>query len=514
MTQATKNIKGPLFLCILDGVGYRESTQGNAVASAYMPFYDSLFDKYPYSRLLTHGSAVGLPADQMGNSEVGHLNIGAGRVMRQSLERIRVDLNSQNFETRPAVQELMETAKKTRAVHLIGMVSSGGVHSHQDHALEIAKMLDKQGIQTYIHVITDGRDMGPQAAKDDLTNFIDATESFRHVQVASVIGRFYAMDRDNRWERTQKAYRLMVNGESGYKAADIPQALADAYARSEGDEFIEPTALPALADGGRIEDGDALLFFNFRADRMRQLVRSFIDKDFDGFKRQHGVKPALVTTMSAYDATFNDRVSVIYPPEEYTGLLGEIISEAGLKQLRIAETEKYAHVTFFFNGGSEEPFDGEERKLIPSPKVRTYDMQPEMSLPLLTQELSNRLADFDVIICNIANGDMVGHTGDFEAAVKACEAIDVFLKTIIPQVLDLGGEALITADHGNVEEMENKDGGVQTAHSMNPVPFIYVGKRLATLDNGKLCDIAPTMLHMLGLNPSAQMDGQCLIHFS
>ena len=514
MTQATKNIKGPLFLCILDGVGYRENPQGNAVESAYMPFYDSLFDKYPYSRLLTHGSAVGLPSDQMGNSEVGHLNIGAGRVMRQNLERIRIDLNTKNFATRAAVKELIASAQKTRAIHLIGMVSSGGVHSHQDHALEIAKILDKQGIKTYFHIITDGRDMGPKAAKDDLKDFIDATSGLRHVHIASVIGRFYAMDRDNRWERTQKAYRLMVNGESGYKADDIQHALEDAYARSEGDEFIEPTALPALADGGRIEDGDALLFFNFRADRMRQIVRSFIDKDFDGFKRQHAIKPSLVTTMSDYDATFNDRVSVIYPPEKHEGLLGEILATAGLKQLRIAETEKYAHVTFFFNGGSEEPFDGEERKLIPSPKVRTYDMQPEMSLPLLTEELSNRLSDFDVIICNIANGDMVGHTGDFGAAVKACEAIDAFLKTIIPQVLELDGEALITADHGNVEEMENKDGGVQTAHSMNPVPFIYVGNRQATLDNGKLSDIAPTMLYMLGLNPSAQMDGQCLIHFS
>lgn len=508
-------MKKPYLLCILDGVGENASAKGNAVLAAHMPFYNSLRETCPRSTLLTHGAAVGLPAGQMGNSEVGHLNIGAGRVLLQYLERIQTDIEEARFEAIPLVADFLKQAENLRAVHLIGLLSDGGVHAHMEHALGVARLLNSRGITTYIHAILDGRDTAPQAALEQLAIFEDAVNYMEHVKIASAVGRFYSMDRDKRWERTEKGYNLMTLARAEYHATTLKEAIEAAYARGEGDEFVEPTTLPALVEGGTIQEGDGLLFFNFRADRMRQIVRCFIDTAFDGFAREKIVRPAAVLTMTDYDATFADRVGVIYPPQKHSGLLGEVVSHAGLTQLRMAETEKYAHVTFFFNGGEETPFNGEDRILVPSPKVRTYDLQPEMSLPELGDKLLAAIeaGTYDMIICNVANGDMVGHTGSLDAARKAMEAVDKFLAKIIPALQAHGGEALITADHGNCEQMIDADGGTHTSHTLNPVPFIYVGRKGATLDNGRLCDIAPTLLGMMNLPKPPEMDGTCLIHF-
>ena len=511
-----KPFPGPLVLCILDGFGERPIPEGNAIAAAHTPTLDWLHANAACSRLLTHGGAVGLPEGQMGNSEVGHMNLGAGRVLQQHLERIQTDMGAGRFEEMPNWQKFFRKAIKCRTIHLFGLVSDGGVHSHMDHAIGLAKLLSPHVGQVYIHAILDGRDTAPKTAESQLPAFAARLSGLKNVNIASICGRFYAMDRDNRWERTQKAFRMYTLGEAAYRANTVEDAIAAAYARGETDEFVEPTALPPLEQGGMVQDGDGLFFFNFRADRMRQIVRTFIDDSrFEAFTRAKIITPAVVGTMTEYDATFKGRVIVMYPPGKPPGMLGEIISKAGLKQLRIAETEKYAHVTFFFNGGEEKPYKGESRILIPSPKVRTYDLQPQMSLPELTEAMLAAIKDgkFDLIVCNIANGDMVGHTGIFEAGVKAVEAIDLALGRMCDAVMESGGELIVTADHGNVEEMTTPDGHTSTNHSLNPVPFIYLG-RPATVQDGALCDVAPTILTLLDLPTPPDMTGQCLVTFT
>jgi 2,3-bisphosphoglycerate-independent phosphoglycerate mutase len=503
--------KRPLVLCILDGVGLNPRTEGNAVKAARTPTLDRLFATCPHAQLLTHGPAVGLPEGQMGNSEVGHLNLGAGRVLLQPLERVETDLHNGAFAARSQVKKLLTDLAPSRAVHLFGLVSEGGVHSHMGHLLGIAKVVSALGKPIYVHAILDGRDTAPRAAADQVAAFAAQLAAVPNTHLADLCGRFYAMDRDKRWERTSAAYALYTEGTAPFHAAEVASGIAAAYARDEGDEFVQATTLAATAHG-TVRDGDGVVFCNFRADRMRQLVRAFTDPAFDGFARARTPKLTTVATLTEYDATFAGKVTVLYPSETYPNLFAEIVSKAGLTQHRLAETEKYAHVTFFFNGGHEDPYPGETRTLIPSPKVRTYDLQPEMSLPAVTDAFEAAVANgTDVIIVNVANGDMVGHTGNFAAGVKAVEAIDAFLTRAVATVAAKGGHLIITADHGNVEEMTDPAGATSTAHSLNPVPILYVGAPGLTLRNGRLCDVAPTLLALLGLPVPPEMEGLCLL---
>ena len=496
----TKPFNGPLLLCVLDGVGESENTHGNAIAAANTPNLDRFYQEYPRCLVRTDGDAVGLPKGQMGNSEVGHTNLGAGRIIHQPLERIKLDMESGAFIEQDNFKQFVKKALNAPKIHLVGMVSDGGVHSHVQHLEGLVQIMDAVGKPTYIHAITDGRDTAPDAAETQMAEFSSFVNKYKNVSVADVCGRFYAMDRDNREERTEAAFNLYTKA-GGHHAASAIDAIKEAYTRDEMDEFITPTA---LTDQGTIEHGDVVLFFNFRADRMRQIVKAFID-----------FGQVDITTMTEYDETFGDHVNVLYPPTQLQNTMGEVIANAGGTQLRIAETEKYAHVTFFFNGGEEKPFIGEDRIMVPSPKVRTYDLQPEMSLPELTDKLCGAIKanKYDVIICNVANGDMVGHTGNFDAAVKAMEAVDVFLGKVEAALKDVEGEAFITADHGNVEQMLDEAGNPATSHSTLPVPLFYMGRK-AKLKNGRLCDIAPTMLKTLGHNQPKEMTGECLIDFS
>ncbi len=509
--------KGPILLCILDGFGLNPQTEGNAIAQAKTPTYDQLMATAPHSELLTHGPHVGLPEGQMGNSEVGHMNLGAGRAILQNLERISRDLSDGAFAQSQAYKNALPKLESSRAIHLFGLVSDGGVHSHLTQALMLAKELDKIGKPIYLHIILDGRDTAPRAAKQQLPDFLAKAANIKNLHIADVCGRFYAMDRDKRWERTTAAYNMYTQGKAAFDGgADAMAALAAAHVRDEDDEFIQPTALPALKEGGTVQDGDALVFFNFRADRMRQLVAAFTQDDLDDMPRDVRPKLATVLTMTEYDKALGDDVEVMFGPQLIRNLLGEIVALEGKRQLRIAETEKYAHVTFFFNGGREEPFQGEDRILVPSPKVRTYDLQPEMSLPELTNKLVAAIESgtYDLIVCNVANGDMVGHSGILDAGIKAVEAIDVFLDKTLTALKLAGGQALITADHGNIEEMTDQTGARSTQHSTNPVPFIYVGQNKATVKNGKLADIAPTILTLMDIPIPMDMDGTCLVTFS
>jgi len=494
----SKPFKGPLVLCVLDGFGENPSHHGNAIAAAHTPNLDRLYQTYPRSLLRTDGEAVGLPEGQMGNSEVGHTNLGAGRITHQPLEQIKIDMTSGAFIEKDTFKAFMKQALSAHKLHLVGMVSDGGVHSHIEHLIGLAQILNLVGKPTYIHAITDGRDTAPDAAASQIPLFEAAIKPLNNVKIADICGRFYAMDRDKRTERTAAAFALYTKGEAAHTAPDATKAVKAAHLREETDEFITPTLLDAA---GKIEAGDAVLFFNFRADRMRQIVKAFIDKG--------GLSLA---TMTDYDETFGNHVTVLYPPRTLENTLGEVIAKKGGTQLRIAETEKYAHVTFFFNGGLEAPFTGEDRIMVPSPKVRTYDLQPEMSLSELGEKLfaAIRSQKYDVIICNVANGDMVGHTGVFAAAVKAVEAIDSFLGGLEHALKDAGGEAFITAGHGNVENMLDADGNPATAHSTLPVPLFYLGRKGA-LKNGRLCDVAPTMLYALGQPQPKEMTGKCLL---
>lgn len=489
--------KKPTLLCIVDGLGEAPASEGNAIFRANTPTLDKLYENCPHSQLITHGQSVGLPEGQMGNSEVGHMTIGSGRVMLQSLDKIQKDLDTGAFIKGRPWQIAERKLRPVKTVHLIGMISDGGVHSHTNHAVGLAKLLSQHGKKVFVHVITDGRDTLPNDATNQISAFIKALEGVPNVVIATISGRFYAMDRDNRKERTTLAINAIKNA-TGRQVGTWQEALQKAKENEETDEFIRPTVLQASDE---IRQDHGLLFFNFRADRMRQLVKTFIEAKYYN-----------IVTMTEYDATFNKDVSVLYPPEVPRNTLGEVLERAGLQQLRIAESEKYAHVTFFFNGGREKPFKGEERIVVPSPKVQTYDRQPEMSLPEVTDKLCTEINydKYGLIVLNIANGDQVGHSGNIEAAIHAVEAIDKALEKILSTLKEHNGQTLIIADHGNCEEMLQPDGSPSTAHSTNPVPCIYVGDKQLTLRNGSLADVAPTILTLMGLPVPAEMEGKCL----
>lgn len=502
--------KKPLALIILDGFGENQKTEGNAIAAANTPNFDRVRKECSITTLGASGMSVGLPDGQMGNSEVGHTNIGAGRIVYQELTRISKAIEDGEFEKNPALLGAVTNCKKnSSALHLFGLLSDGGVHSHIEHPYGLLRLAKKEGLsRVYLHAFLDGRDVPPSSGIDYVTDCMKKMEEIGVGKIATVSGRYYAMDRDNRWDRVLKAYSAIVYGE-GEKAADAKEAVERSYAAGTTDEFV----LPTVCDGGEtVKDGDSIIFFNFRPDRARELTRAFVDADFSGFSRQNGAPDVYYVCMTRYDASIKG-VEIAFPPQSLANTFGEYISSKGLTQLRIAETEKYAHVTFFFNGGVEVEYPGEERALIPSPSVATYDMQPEMSAYLVTDEIEKRIASlkYDVIILNFANCDMVGHTGKFDAAVAAVEAVDKCLGRVLASIEKAGGAAIITADHGNADRMYDTDGSPFTAHTTNPVPLAVVGYPCKLREGGILADIAPTMLEMLGLQQPEEMTGKSLI---
>ncbi|WP_105213369.1 2,3-bisphosphoglycerate-independent phosphoglycerate mutase [Pseudoalteromonas sp. T1lg22] len=504
MTQPKK----PLVLMILDGWGYREESESNAILAANTPVLDKLWQQCPHTLISGSGMDVGLPDGQMGNSEVGHVNLGAGRVVYQDFTRITKAIEDGTFATNPALVNAIDAAVNAgKAVHLMGLMSPGGVHSHEDHIIAAIELAAERGAQEiYVHAFLDGRDTPPRSAEATLKNIDAAFARVGKGRIASLIGRYYAMDRDNRWERIESAYDLMVLGEAEYHAADAVSGLQAAYERGENDEFVKATVIGNTA--ATINDGDAVLFMNFRADRARQMTRTFVDADFKGFNKKKTPQLAAFVMLTEYAADID--APVAFPPEPLNNVLGEWLAKHNKTQLRISETEKYAHVTFFFSGGREQEFAGESRELIPSPDVATYDLQPEMNSELLTDKLVEAIhsGKYDVIICNYPNGDMVGHSGVFEAAVKACEAVDHCIGRVLEALEQSGGEALITADHGNAEQMQNaQTGQAHTAHTSEPVPFIYIGRDAEPVAGKTLSDVAPTMLHLLGMEQPAEMTG-------
>lgn len=508
-------LQNPIALIILDGWGKgRDDDPFNAVVCARTPQLTSLFDQYPSTLLACSGEAVGLPEGQMGNSEVGHLNIGAGRVVYQELTRISKEIREKSFFTNPAFLQVVEkTRENGGALHLAGLLSDGGVHSHIDHLYALLELARDHGLRkVYVHAMLDGRDVPPACA----LQYVDALEERMRVLatgcIASIGGRYYGMDRDKRWERLEKAYLAMAVGE-GNHAETAVEAVKAAYQRGENDEFVVPTVIDGCKCPG-IQNGDGLIFFNFRPDRARQMVRAFTDPDFAAFARPGGLLTLTCATMTQYDETLP--VPVAFPPQAIRNTLGEVISRAGLRQLRIAETEKYAHVTYFFNGGEEQPFAGEERLLVPSPKVATYDLQPAMSAREVTDKVIEAIQSgiYDFIILNYANDDMVGHTGIMEAAVKAVEVVDECVGRVITALRANNGIACVTADHGNADCMRNPETDAPlTAHTLNPVPFILVADafRKRSLHPGKLCDIAPTLLELAQITVPAEMTGNSLL---
>ena len=502
----------PLVLMILDGFGHSDRPEYNAIHAASTPVYDRLRATQPHGLISGSGMDVGLPDGQMGNSEVGHMNLGAGRVVYQDFTRVTKAIRDGEFFENPAICTAVDKAVTAgKAVHVMGLLSDGGVHSHQDHLVAMVELAARRGAQhIYLHAFLDGRDTPPRSAQPSI-ELLDATFArLGKGRIASLIGRYYAMDRDNRWDRVEQAYNLIVDGQGQFQAASAVAGLEAAYAREESDEFVKATVIGAPV---RVEDGDAMVFMNFRADRARELTRAFVEKDFAGFARARVPQLAGYVMLTQYAASID--APSAFAPEPLTNVLGEYLANQGKTQLRIAETEKYAHVTFFFSGGREEPFPGEERILIPSPNVATYDLQPQMSAPEVTDRIVDAIEHqrYDVIIVNYANGDMVGHTGVFEAAVKAVECLDECMGRIVAALDKVGGEALITADHGNVEQMEDEvTGQAHTAHTCEPVPFIYVGKRTVNIRaGGVLADVAPTMLKLLGLPQPKEMTGTSII---
>lgn len=508
MTDAKK----PVVLLILDGFGHSDDPENNAIFAAKTPVIDSLAGN-PKTLIATSGMAVGLPEGQMGNSEVGHMTLGAGRVVYQNFTRINKAIEDGDFFTNPVYVNAVDKAVAAdKAVHILGLLSEGGVHSHHDHMIAAVELAAKRGAKkVYIHAFLDGRDTPPRSAESPIQQTEAKLAEIGVGRIASVIGRFYALDRDNRWDRTQAAYDLMVQGDAEFDALTASEALAAAYERGENDEFVKATVIAAEDEEvATIEDGDAVLFMNFRPDRARQLTQVFVDADFDGFERT--LAPALADFVMTTEYAASLKASVAYPPLDMINSFGDYLSQQGKTQLRIAETEKYAHVTFFFSGGQEALYEGEERILVPSPNVETYDLQPEMSAPELTEKLVAAIESnkFDAIICNYANCDMVGHSGIFDAAVKAVEAVDACVGKVIEAVNKVGGEALITADHGNVETMfDHESDQKHTQHTTLPVPFIYVGPRqFKFLEGGSLADVAPTMLKLLGMVQPSEMTGR------
>ena len=510
----------PVMLIILDGWGYRREKEGNAISLAHTPFLDFLQTQYPQTHLLCAGEAVGLPPGTMGNSEVGHLNIGAGRIVYQNLLRINSAIQEGSFQKNEILNSILSKIKANHsALHLMGLVSDGGVHSHLNHLFALLDAAMGYGLRNiYIHAILDGRDASPDSGVRYMQKLQNHIHRCGTGTIASICGRYFAMDRDGRWDRTEKAYRLFTRGE-GRVAADPVEAIKNAYRRNESDEFVKPIAIRKNRSQrlSRVEDGDGIIFFNFRADRARQITRAFTQIDFDFFSRDSKPELCGYTCMTLYDEAFS--LPVLFSPVHMEKILGEIISHKGLRQLRIAETEKYAHVTYFFNGGVEIPFPLEDRCLIPSPRdIPTYDLKPEMSAPMVTQEAIARLETnrYGLIVLNYANMDMVGHTGVLEAAIKACETVDTCLKKIVTEVINRGGVALITADHGNSEQMVANNGKIFTAHTRNPVPFILVddSRQKVRLREGILADIAPTILEIMGITPPALMTGKSLLTVS
>lgn len=503
-------MKKPLVLMILDGFGINAADYGNAIHAANKPNLDRYFANYPHTQLGASGLDVGLPDGQMGNSEVGHTNIGAGRIVYQELTRITKSIQDGDFFANEALLHAMENCKKNdSALHLMGLLSDGGVHSHIEHLFGLLELAKKQGLtKVYVHCFLDGRDVPPSSGKDFVAQLESKLAELGIGKIASVMGRYYAMDRDNRWERVQKAYDAMVKGE-GIFCEDAVKAVENSYAEDVTDEFVVPCVI-GNANEGRISANDSVVFYNFRPDRAREITRTLVDPDFTGFERERF--PLCYVCMTQYDATMPN-VEVAFKPQTLTNTFGEYISHKGLSQLRIAETEKYAHVTFFFNGGVETVSEGEDRALINSPKVATYDLQPEMSAYLVTDELLSRLDSekYDVVILNFANCDMVGHTGVFDAAVKAVEAVDSCVGKVVEKVLSMDGTVLLTADHGNADKMYEDDGSAFTAHTTNPVPFLVIGQGDCKLREGRLADIAPTMLKILGLPQPEEMTGESII---
>ena len=510
-------------LIVLDGFGHREATDANAIAAANAPTWRHLMATAAHTTISGSGVDVGLPDGQMGNSEVGHMNLGAGRVVYQELTRINRDLASGDFAANPVLADAFALAAEAgSAVHVLGLLSPGGVHSHEDHIIACIRAAAAKGVErVYLHAFLDGRDTPPRSA---LASLEKADEAFRELGIgrtASLCGRYFAMDRDNRWDRVERAYDLLTRAEAPFEATTAAAGLEAAYARDESDEFVQPTAIRAAHEvPASIAEGDVIVFMNFRADRARELTRALVQPDFEGFTRS--TRPALgrfvMLTHYADDLdTTRQDLACAYEPQSLHNTLGEYLSARGCTQLRIAETEKYAHVTFFFNGGREAPFDGEDRVLVPSPKVATYDLQPEMSAAEVTDRLVEaiRSGRYDLAVCNYANGDMVGHTGNFDAAVQAVEVLDTCLARVIEALEETGGQCLITADHGNVEQMQDRSTGqAHTAHTCEPVPLVYVGPRRLTLDGrqGTLADVAPTLLALMEIPRPEEMTGRSLAH--
>lgn len=515
MTQA--------MLLIMDGFGIGPNTKGNAINAAKTPNLDSLFSTCPHAEINASGRFVGLPEGQMGNSEVGHTNIGAGRVVWQELSLISNEIEDGEFFKNEELVKIMNYAKDGHTLHLIGLLSDGGVHSHNSHLYALIKMAAEFGVKhAVIHCILDGRDVPPSCAEKYINELMDVCDDYDLGEIGTIMGRFYAMDRDKRWDRVEAAYKCMTEGLG--EVASAPRfAMEEARKRGETDEFVKPTViapckacqkkmLPCQMEKHLVAEGDAIVFYNFRPDRAREITRCFVDPDFDGFKRNVVYKDLHYVCFTTYDATIPN-VSIAFKPQSLKNTLGEYVSSLGLKQLRIAETEKYAHVTFFFNGGIEEPYEGEDRILVASPKVATYDLKPEMSAFEVTDKVIERIKEgkTDLIIMNLANCDMVGHTGVFDAAVKAVEAVDTCVGRIVEAIKEADGKLLITADHGNAETMATEDGSIVTAHSTNPVPLILVNDN-RTIENGALCDLAPTLLTLMKLPIPKEMTGHSLIH--
>ncbi len=495
---------------VLDGWGYREDAPDNAISLANTPCWDRLWSDRPHSLLDTSGESVGLPVGQMGNSEVGHMNIGAGRVVYQDFTRITKAINDRSFYSNTALCKAVEnTIDSDGCVHIMGLLSPGGVHSHDDHFLATVELARTQGAENIVvHGFLDGRDTPPRSALASIKRMQEKLDGIPGARFGTICGRYFAMDRDQRWDRVEKAWNALARAEALYTEPSASDALEAAYKREENDEFVQATV---IGDFAGIHDGDSIIFINFRADRAREITQAFVSKSFDGFERKAPNLSAFVT-MTEYIADLP--VEIAFPGGIIPELLGEILSRNGLRQLRIAETEKYAHVTFFMNGGREQPFDGEQRILIPSPRVATYDLQPQMSAPELSEALAGAIGagEYEVIICNVANPDMVGHSGKLEAAIEAVEAVDICLAKVVQTLEVHGGELLITADHGNVEQMRDSSSGqTHTAHTTNPVPFVYAGREVSEISSGSLQDIAPTMLYLLGLEQPVEMTGKSLI---
>ena len=503
-------MKSPTILIIMDGYGLADNGEGNAICLAKTPNLDRLFTTYPYTSIAASGLDVGLPDGQMGNSEVGHTNIGAGRVVYQMLVKISQDIKTGKIKENVAINNAIANCKaKHSALHLMGLVSPGGVHSHMEHLVGLVAMAKEQGLEkVYIHAFMDGRDVPPASGAEDIALLDKTLNEMGCGSIATISGRYYAMDRDKAWDRVEKAYAALVYGE-GETACCPNKAMSNSYAKEQFDEFVLPTVIDK---DGTIKNGDSVIFFNFRPDRARQITRAFVDPAFDGFERRGGMLDLHFVCMTQYDATMPN-VTVAYPPTALTNTMGEVVAKAGKTQLRIAETQKYAHVTFFYNGGEECQFEGEDRILIQSPDVPTFDLKPEMSAYEVCDAVCEqiKLGKYDMIILNFANCDMVGHTGFIDAAVKAVEAVDECVGRVVDATLEIGGVALITADHGNADRLIDVDGSPFTAHTTNPVPLCVVGYPCELKDGGRLADLSPTMLQIMGLPQPADMDGVSLI---